>query len=334
MRLGVVGLGSMGRRRARDLRTLGHEIVGYDDRADRIAACASDFDIEPAKSFDELVAAEPAALVISTPPDQHVTYFDRAAAAGLPFFSEANVLTPPRSSFESVEGYPSATWRFYPPLRRLKASVGRVLSAHQYYGGYLPLWHPWEDYDSFYAGRARETSAAREMVPFELEWLTWLLGPVEAVTAQHGRLASWRTDIDDTYLLLLEFASGSRGTLIVELHQAARVRQATLSCDDFGYVLDFAENELRRRAADEDDWQVLESGPVDFEAVYRLEIEAFAAVVDGRGEYPKTWEEERHLSDVLVASETSAARRERVRVADVADSYDGRTLSMGGMPSA
>jgi predicted dehydrogenase len=336
MKFGIVGLGSMGRRRVRDLLALGHEVVGYDERADRLEAGVSEFELEPANGFAELLAAEPAALVISTPPDQHVAYFDLAAAAGLPFFCEANVLTPPRSSLGAARAYPSATWRFYTPLCTLRAALGggdsgRVLSAHHYYGGYLPLWHPWEEYDAFYAGRTRETSAAREMVPFELEWLTWILGPVEAVTAEHGSLATWRTEIDDTYLLLLEFASGARGTLAVELHQVARIREARFSCQEHGYVLDFAEHELRRRGAADDDWTILENRPVDFEAVYRSEIASFAAAIAGNGEYPKTWEEERHLSDVLVASEASAAQgARRVRVRDVVDSYDGRSLRIGG----
>ena len=320
MKFGVVGLGSMGRRRARDLFALGHEVSGFDLRTERTAPM-----LKRVPSLDRLFETGLDAVVISTPPDEHVPLYERAIAEGVPFFSEANVLTPHPDWLEG-RGHPSATWRFYAPFAALRRELaGRdVLTVNHAYGGWLPDWHPWESYDAFYAGRRRETCAAREMVPFELEWLVWVLGEVESVGASRAARGIWVTNIDDTYVLDLAFASGATGTLVVELHQRAPFRLARISCTTGCYEVDVATHELRR--FDSPGWSVLEHGPADFESVYRDEIAAFASAVAGDALYPKTWREDRHLSDVLVAAEESHRRGARVEIAEVADAYDGRSL--------
>jgi len=345
MRFGVVGLGSMGKRRVRDLLALGHDVVGFDVREDRAAQARALFGVSTAADFPALLAARPDALVISTPPDRHVEYYERSFDARLPFFSEANVLTPrpewfaEREAATGVRGYPSGTWRFYPPvamLRRQVAELGaeQVNAVHAHYAGYLPFWHPWERYDEFYAGRARHTCAAREMVPFELEWVCYVAGRVRAVSAVHGRRAEWTTDIDDSYLLLLEFESGVRGTLAVELHQVAPFRSWRVACRGQSFVVDVAAQELRRYDLAADSWRVHKApavrpvGGYAFEDVYFSEIGAFAAAVAGEAEYPKGWADDRHLSDVLYAAEESMRRRAWVCVSDVARDYDG--LTRGG----
>jgi len=340
MRIGVIGLGSMGKRRVRDLRALGHDVVGFDPRAERRAQAVELFGATSVTDFAALIDARPDALVISTPPDQHLEYYERAFAARVPFFSEMNVHLPPPAWFAAreagggVRGYPSATWQFYPlfgVLREQLRQLGhdQVNTVHYHYGGYLPLWHPWERYDEFYAGSRRRVAAAREMVPFELEWMRWVFGPVRSVCCMHDRRSEWTTDIDDTYLLLLDFESGLRGSLFSEVHQVAPFRTARVSCRRQSFLVDMSVHELRRYDLDTDSWRLLKPpglrslGSFDFEQIYRAEIGTFVAALEGRSTYPKTWADDRHLSDVLYAAEESWRQRAWVDVADVALAYDG-----------
>jgi predicted dehydrogenase len=346
MRFGVIGLGSMGKRRVRDLLALGHRVVGFDLRLDRNNQAQEMFGITTVPDFEALVSTNPDALVISTPPDQHMMYYERCFAARLPFFSEANILTPraewfaKREADSGVRGYPSATWRFYPlfgVLRQQLQEIGlaQVNSVHYHYGGYLPFWHPWEHYEAFYAGRSRHTCAAREMVPFELEWLCWVFGPVKAVCCVQDRRADWTTDIDDTYMLLLEFESGLRGTLIIELHQVAPFRVGRVACREQSFILDMTSHELRRYDLKTDTWRFIKPeavrslGSFDFEQVYLAEVKTFVAALEGRCIYPKSWAEDRHLSNVLYAAEESWRRRAWVTITEVEDAYDGRTWITG-----
>src|SRR6266852_3351592 len=302
MKIGVVGLGSMGKRRVRDLRSLGHDVVGYDVQPARNAEASQRFGIATYRSFDELISAGAEAIVISTPPDQHVHYYQKSFRARVPFFSEANIFTPRASWFaehaaaSGVRGYPSATWQFYPLFRTLREKIsalgrGTVQTVHYHYGGYLPYWHPHEPYSQYYAGQ-RLTSAAREMVPFEMEWLHWVFGPVRAVCAVQDRRHDWTTDIDDSYFLLLDFESGLRGTLIIELHQVAPFRVGRVSCADDAFTIEMASHELLWYSKSSDSWRRLKPagmralGSFDFEEIYRDEIADFTNALAG-GAYAK-----------------------------------------------
>ena len=336
--IGVVGLGSMGKRRVRDLLDLDVEVVGFDVREDRNRQARDMFGVATFESFDALIASGIRAVVISTPPDCHVRYYELCHEHRVPYFSEANIFTPAVAWFSSreassgVRGYPSATWRFHPLVRdicRRVESLGRdnINSFSHQYGGFLPDWHPWEPYTGFYAGRKR-TSAAREMVPFELEILIEAFGPVAEVRALTAQARSWDAQFDDTYLMLLKFASGVVGTFTIELHQVAPVRVTRISATHSALILDLGAQELKVFEKGSDTWQFVKPGAIlqnwgfQFEHVYREEMRHFLAALQGAS-YPKTWAEDRHLSDVLYAAELSHSSGQSVQVRDVASAYDG-----------
>lgn len=341
-RIGIIGLGSMGKRRARDLLALGSEVVLFDGRPDRTAESHKIFNAPAVSSFEVLLEKKPDALVISVPPDQHLEYYERSFEARLPFFSEINVLTPEAAWFASkeaeagVRSYPSATWQFYPLFGMLRKQLNelgsnQINTVHYHYGGYLPFWHPWEPYKDFYAGRERSVCAAREMVPFEMEWFRWVFGPIKSVSCTYGRNAEWVTDIDDTYVMMLQFESGLFATMIVELHQTAPFRIARVACRKNSFTLDMAAHELRRFDLQTETWKLMKPpglrslGSFNFEHVYLDEMRAFLDALQGVAPYPKTWSEDRHLSDVLVAAEESWKRRGWVDVSEVEKTYDGRS---------
>lgn len=339
MRFGVAGLGSMGQRRVRDLSALGHEVIGFDVRADRMRESTERFGIEAVDSADALADAADA-IVVSTPPDRHVQWYELSLQRGKPFFSEASIFTPRAEWFaqretNSARGYPSATWKYYPLLDVLRDQVAALpetlLSAHHHYGGWLPYWHPWEHYTAFYAGQ-RTTSAAREMVPFEMEWLCWICGPVRAVSCSFGQAYPWDAAFDDAYAIIVEFENGLRGSINIELFQPAPFRQARLAAKDRSFVLDFGRHELQIYELSTDSWRRMNSPGLrtfsgfNFEDVYAAEIADFARAVAKSEPGRKSWAEDRHLSNILFAAEESARRREWVTIDEAETLYDGLTL--------
>lgn len=339
MKIGVAGLGSMGKRRVRDLQRLGCEIIGFDASKSRCQEATDIFGIATCTSFDELVQKGIQALVISVPTDQHAGYYEKCYVNKLPFFSEASIFTPRHTWFEDMEqktgvrSFPSATWKCHPMFQLTKelihaAGINTVNSVHYHYGGYLPLWHPYEDYADYYAGQ-KKTSAAREMVPFEMEWLCYVFGPVEAVSAVKGQMGAWRTDMDDTYFLHLQFKSGIYGTLNIELHQTAPFRFGKISCRDYSLELDLINHKIKRYDLAADSWKFIGMPGVkvmnsfNFEDVYFKEMECFYSALREQKAYPKSWTEDRHLSDILYAAEESWRARRWVSISDIADQYDG-----------
>src|SRR5579864_3502966 len=89
----VVGLGSMGQRRVRNLRALAHSsIAGFDVREDR-RSNARQSGVAVFASFDDAVRSfAPDVIVVSTSPEHHLTYARHAVDRRIPCFIEASVV--------------------------------------------------------------------------------------------------------------------------------------------------------------------------------------------------------------------------------------------------
>lgn len=325
MKFLVVGLGSMGKRRIRNLQHLAAgEIVGCDPREDRRAEAAGKYGIETRSSFEQGMNEHPDAVIISTPPDTHVGYALAAAGAGLHFFTEVGAPDARMAELialcrtKPVVAAPSCTMRFHPSVRAIKElvekqEIGRVLSLTYHFGQYLPDWHPWEDYRSFYVAR-RATGAAREMVCFELIWLTWIFGSVRSVSCMKGRVSDLAIEGDDTYQLLLEFKDGPLGNMLVEVVSRVPIRALCLMGSAGNVTWNWSEKLVRVKTTQDERWrEILESAPlvtqpgyIHADDMYIEEMRHFVEAVRQTERYSYTLEEDWRIQECLLAAESSS----------------------------
>ncbi len=226
----VVGVGSAGSRHLANLRSLGH---------DRILLCRSGRgspavgpapgEYEVVGSLDAALARAPWAVIVANPTALHVPTALQAARAGAHLFIEK----PLSHSWEGVDelvreverralvAMVAYQFRFHPGLRAVKAwleegRVGRVVSAHAFWGEYLPGWHPWEDYRSGYSARKDLGGGVVHTLSHPIDYLWWLLGPVEWVSAETGRLSTLEVEVEDVASLSLRHASGSLSRIYLD----------------------------------------------------------------------------------------------------------------------
>lgn len=242
LRVVVVGLGSMGSRRLRCLKALGETaVLGVDPRADRRRRAEREYGVPTCETVTPTLLALADAVVISTPPDKHGPYIDMALKAGVPCFVEASVVLSDlpglwrRAQRQKTLVWPSCTMRYFRGPRLIsellkKKAGGRPWSFIYHSGQYLPDWHPWEKVSEYYVGRP-ETGGGREIVPFELAWLTWLFGRVTGVKAQQACKARFARGVEDLYQVLLEFESGVHGMLQVDILARVPSRRFALEGD-------------------------------------------------------------------------------------------------------
>jgi predicted dehydrogenase len=130
---------------------------------------------------------------------------------------------------------PSCTMRFHPSIKNIRdivkgGSIGKPQAFTYHSGQYLPDWHPWESYKDFYVSR-RETGAAREIVPFELVWLTWIFGDIEKVTCMKDKISDLEADIDDVYQVIMKFDSNVLGHIMVDVISRSADRSLKIFCE-------------------------------------------------------------------------------------------------------
>jgi predicted dehydrogenase len=331
----VVGLGSMGKRRVRNMQALGiRDIVGTDIRKDRCEESRAKYSITAVPDFTAGMALNPDLVIISTPPHLHLDYARQAAEAGKHVFTEFS-WTEHLSEFDvlddlcashDVVGAPSCTQRFQESVRRMRdlvaeEAIGRVIFLLFHSGQWAPDWHPWESTTDFYLGH-KAMGGGREQVSFELDWIRWVMGSVDHVSAIAGKMTTLPADIDDLYQITLGFQNGAVGSVTVDMIQRAPNRLCTLMSEEGQMVWDYTAGVLRVYTAADRRWTeyreppdlsgYLSEGHVEDEPMYVAEMQAFLEAVGGRAPFPNRYRDERSLLEIVHAIERSSAEGRRV----------------------
>lgn len=328
MRVLVIGLGSMGKRRIRNLRALGlSEIIGFDPRADRRQDASEKYSIQAFDTIDAALKASPQALVISTPPDKHMEYAYRAFELGLPCFIEASVVDAERilelSRLNQDRGLviaPSCTMRYFPGPAKVKELIqknviGKPLAINYYTGQYLPDWHPWEPIADYYVSH-RETGGGREIVPFELTWLNDIFGSGNALACYKNRMTAMDADIDDIYCCIVRYTSGPILNLTVDvISRPTATRELRILGESGQIVFSGDENCVRYINTEMEDWDKIfldvgskEANYINPEEPYISEMKDFLLAVEtGNPDcFPNTLSDDYEVLQLLASLETKA----------------------------
>jgi predicted dehydrogenase len=252
----IIGLGSMGKRRIRCLKALGFDnlITGFDIRSDRRDEARELHKISVFDDIKKISFTDFDCLIISVPPDKHNEYIRIAIKNKIPAFVEASV------NIEGLEELcrlakkagvfiaPSCTMLFHPAIKDIKRILqseefGKITNFSYHSGQYLPDWHPWEKVSEYYVSN-QETGGGREIVPFELTWIVDLIGFPEKVTGFFGKTADVGADIDDTYVISMDFGT-CLGTLTVDVVSRFATRSLILNLEKAQILWNWNEHQIK-----------------------------------------------------------------------------------------
>ncbi|MBI4333131.1 MAG: Gfo/Idh/MocA family oxidoreductase [Chloroflexi bacterium] len=314
----IMGLGSMGKRRVRCLKSLGiQNIVGFDLREDRRSEVKEKYNVRVVGGLDSQVLDSADAMIISTPPDKHNQCLRTALGHGKPAFVEASVILDGLAALDELARKqkvliaPSCTLRFHPAIRDIKGIVkggqyGRVTNFTYHSGQYLPDWHPWEAVKDFYVGQ-KETGGCREIIPFELTWLVDVVGFPRSVKGLFGKTMDVGADIDDTYVVAMDFG-GSYGSMTIDVVSRYATRSLVLNMERGQVLWRWDEAVVNLYDAASQSWihytypQGLSAEGYNrniTENMYIDEIRSFLDAVAGRGTFPNSLEEDIKVLQLL-----------------------------------
>jgi predicted dehydrogenase len=265
VRILIAGLGSIGQRHARNLRTLlgdGVELLAYRQRRSS-PLIHGDLSVDPAgdierelgirafADLEEAIAEQPEAVFVTNPNHLHVPVALAAAEAGCHLFIEKPVSHTlegvdrliellERNRLTCLVGY---QLRFHPGFRLLqrlihKRAVGSLLAARIIFGEYLPGWHPYEDYRKMHVSRSAQGGGVLLAQIHDLDLVYALFGLPGRVFALGGRRSSLEIDVEDVASVLLD-CGGLPIHLQQDLLQRPRVRRYEVFGEAGTLVWDF-----------------------------------------------------------------------------------------------
>ena len=247
-RLLVVGLGSIGRRHARIVREIFPDVQvvalrhrgSHDAATPDICGCVT--------SLEEALEFRPQAAVVANPASRHLDVALPLAEAGVHLLIEKPISHNSRGVAELIAvceargltlitGY---NLRYLPSLRRFRhllgeRRVGRVMSVRAEVGQFLPSWRPETDYRETVTAQAALGGGVLLELSHEIDYLRWLFGEVDWVSATTGRQSSLEVDVDDTAHLVIGFASKEGAVpIIAALNMDFIRRDTTRICSVIG----------------------------------------------------------------------------------------------------
>lgn len=222
----IAGFGSIGRRHLRNLRALGHKnfVLYRTGRStlpdDEILDIPVEFDL------DKALAHRPVATIVANPTALHMPLALAAARAGSHLFLEK----PISHTMDGVSDLRRLVaknnlvvqvgfqFRFNPVLQKVKrrlekGEVGPVVSVQAHWGEYLGDWHPWEDWRKSYSAKAKLGGGVLLTLCHPFDYLRWLIGDVESVSAIQSKNGGLGIDVEDSADVLLQFKSGATGNV-------------------------------------------------------------------------------------------------------------------------
>ncbi|QQG42898.1 MAG: Gfo/Idh/MocA family oxidoreductase [Candidatus Giovannonibacteria bacterium] len=309
-----IGLGSMGKRRVRNLFANGEQnVVGLDFSAERRKEAEEKYGIKTFDNLNKIQVENIDAVSISTPPDKHGDYIRWALANKKHFFVE---LATTDDGYEEIRRLadknsgivmaPSCSFRFFLPIKMVKkfvdsGRIGKVLAFHHHAGQYLPEWHPWEDYRQIYFAK-KETGAFRTMFLFELSWLNWLFGhQANVVFGFTDKISDLELEMGakDITWAYLKYQNKILGSLLIDVISRKPFRTLRVLGSDGVLEWEWLENvikiyDAKTKLTDNIDVPKGNSatGYLTAEDMYNDEMKAFVDAIYGRAPYPYTFEED------------------------------------------
>ncbi len=240
----VIGFGSIGQRHTLLLREMGLSVHVYSRRT-----------LPEEKKYQSLKVAlkevDPEYVVIANETSEHYPALKTLLAFEVPqilvekpLFSASENL-PDQFKSQVCVAY---NLRFHPLFQRLCSEIEEqsVLSVHVYVGQYLPDWRPQQDYRNSYSITREKGGGVLRDLSHELDYLNWLFGPWQALTALGGHYSSLAGDSDDVFCLLLQMERCPAVVLQMNYLDRTGRREILINTDQHSYCLNLMKKELSK----------------------------------------------------------------------------------------
>jgi len=271
VKLLIVGCGSVGKRHLGNFKTIGVDDIGaVDKRSDRLKEVQEKFSVK--KVYSDLDAAlneKYDAAVVATPPSLHIPIATKLAENKCHLLIEK----PISDNLDGIEtllkvvrdnklillvGY---TYRFWPPLIKVeellkKKILGRVYSVRIEFSEYLPDWHPWEDYRTFYMAKKELGGGAILDESHTIDFARWFFGEIKEISCINDKISTLEISSDDIAEMLVRFKSGVVGNIHLDIFGRSHRKNLEIICEKGNIYWDFYQNKVEIYYGDDKRWEI------------------------------------------------------------------------------
>jgi len=253
----IVGSGSIARRHLANLRMLRPKsriVVLRRQQSESAEVLGAD---RVVTTLEEAIRECPKTAIVANPAPFHVPVAQILAEAGCHLLVEKPVSDRMDGLATLIETCASRkvtlmvgyNLRYCPSLQVMarmvaEGAVGRIQYVSAEIGQYLPDWRPTSDYRIGVTAQARLGGGALLELSHEIDIALWLGGGVASLTASLDRVSDLEIDTEDCADILINFSSGARGHVHMDLLQRAPTRRCRVVGSDGTLEWDYFEDTL------------------------------------------------------------------------------------------
>lgn len=219
--IGIIGMGSIGQRHARNLYKLGIKDIAA-LRTNRGVMKALPDDLKFVKEFsgeDDFYNNNLDGVIIANPTSLHLEAALPALQKGLKTFIEKpitenaeNACRLEKFSESIIVGY---CLRFSNYIKIIKnfideGNLGKLYKASFYRSYYLPKWHPYADYRLEYTAQKKLGGGVIRTLSHEIDLMHFLFGEVESANGLVDKISDLDIDTDDFCFFTCKMKQGGR----------------------------------------------------------------------------------------------------------------------------
>jgi predicted dehydrogenase len=327
----IVGTGSVGKRHARNMDALGCTLSCMDPRKDRLDEIAGEGVTLKSvfTSLEEAFAAEDTfdGVVVGSPPSFHVDQSIAALKRGKPVLLEKPV-SPDLSSALKLQsavhdtkvplllGY---TWRWWPPLLRVKdlvarQAVGQLRHVKFTMAAHLADWHPWERYQDFFMASEALGGGALLDESHWLDLMLWFFGMPQKLFAKVEKISDLEIQTDDNVDILVYYPNDLRVSLHLDLY--ARPHEKTIQFVGENGTLIWEPNRIKIGKETDPNWEI-EEFAYDRNDMFVEVVKEFLNVLSGGSVRTCTIEDGVRVLNLIEAARISSNEEEVIEIDNV-----------------
>jgi predicted dehydrogenase len=288
--IGVVGMGSIGRRHAAHLLELGvRELVAL--RSGHGPPLPPELrGVQEVRTVEALLERGPDGVIVANPTSLHAAAALPVLSHGVPVLIEkpmdASVAAARALAPFADQIRVACCLRFHAVYRLLRetlaqGAIGRPLVVRFSRGYSLPRWHPEADYRREYAARRDQGGGVLRTLSHEIDIAASLFGPFTAVKGQAERLSDLEIDVEDHAVVLAKTASGVRVVITLDYLSPDNVNRGEVLGTDGALRFDLGTNDVVRTDMDGEAEVLMDAPELELDHIYRAQMEDFLGFLGG-----------------------------------------------------
>ena len=291
MKLLVIGCGSIGKRHIRNALEIGisnQNIIAVDTRDDRLQE-VKNYGVEKVfKDFEDAIKEEFDIALICSPTSLHIKQCLTLAKLKKHLFIEK----PLDSTLEGSEVLSQLVkqnklttmiayiFRFAPSIEFIKKKIdenviGKILYFRGEFSEYLPDWHPYEDYRSFYMSSKKQGGGSILDQCHIMDLCHHLIGGFESVIAINKKISSLEVDADDVSELIVKHINGVVSSIHTDIFGRKHKKFFEIKGEDGNIEWDFYKNEVKIYDTKSKEQKIYSDFEKDFNISYQNELKHF-----------------------------------------------------------